>query len=66
MILPIFAGYGIGILGPQFLLWLSLVVFLLCFAIYIVVYTFGLSTMEKRLEENELTEIENLNDYWGE
>jgi fucose permease len=65
MALPVIAGKAITYLGPTALLWLSLGVFCFCLAVYMVLFTYGLSTMEKKLNELELREIESLNDYWN-
>lgn len=65
MALPVVAGKAITFLGPTALLWLSLGVFCFCLAVYMVLFTYGLSTMEKKLNDLELREIESLNDYWN-
>jgi len=64
MVLPILVGYMTGTLGPVALLWITLISFVICLVLYLLVYTYGLSTMEKKLDETELKEISELDDYW--
>lgn len=37
----------------------------ICVMVYIIVYSYGLSTMEKRLDEMELQELSQLDDQWA-
>lgn len=37
----------------------------ICVIVYIVVYSYGLSTMEKRLDDLELQELSQLDDQWA-
>jgi len=64
MALPYIAGIIISSLGPSALLWTMLICFILCFVLYMLAFTYGLSTMERRLPESSLREIRQFNDYW--
>jgi len=65
MALPYVAGWVITGLGPSALLWNLLICFILCFVFYMLAFTYGLSTMERRLPELELREISSFDDYWN-
>jgi len=65
MALPYVAGWIITALGPSALLWNLLICFLLCLVFYMLAFTYGLSTMERRLPEMELKEISAFDDYWS-
>jgi len=65
MALPYVAGWVIVGLGPSALFYTMLVVFCACLLLYTLAYTYGLSTIERRLPEMELKEISQLDNYWG-
>ncbi len=65
MALPYVAGWVITGLGPSALFWNLLICFILCFVFYMLAFTYGLSTMERRLPELELKEISSFDDYWN-
>jgi len=52
-------------LGPSGLTWALVGLLSICVAIYVSVFTFGITTMEKRLDEMELQNLSELDDQWS-
>jgi len=50
--------------GPIALIYSILAVFIILLGFYIVLFSYGLATMEKKLDELQLMELDELNDYW--
>jgi len=65
MVVPWLVSLMLKPLGNEALLWVLIGVFSLCALIYAGVFVFGLTTMEKKLDETELLELSELDEHWS-
>lgn len=66
MIMPIFIGWFINpeLIGNSALLVIVLSVFVACLILYVIIFSFGISTMDKRINQVELQGLIQLEKYW--
>jgi len=64
MVVPWLVSLMLKPLGNGALLWVLVGVFSLCALIYAGVFVFGVTTMEKKLDELELQELSELDEHW--
>jgi len=63
--IPPIVGAMLKIVGEGALVYTLVGLLSICVMVYIFVYSYGLSTMEKRLDEMELQELSQLDDQWA-
>eukprot|EP01114_Cavostelium_apophysatum_P005537 TRINITY_DN1672_c0_g1_i2.p1 TRINITY_DN1672_c0_g1~~TRINITY_DN1672_c0_g1_i2.p1 ORF type:complete len:553 (-),score=92.88 TRINITY_DN1672_c0_g1_i2:23-1681(-) len=66
MTLPILVGWFMDpkILGPNGLWYSLIVVFFFCILFFVGMVVYGLSTMEKRIDEEDLASLSELDNHW--
>jgi hypothetical protein len=65
MAFPSAVGFLLDLLGQSAFPWTLLGSFAVCILLDMVIYVYGLSTMEKKLDEVELQELSELDEHWS-
>jgi len=63
--IPAVVSLMLKAVGNSALTWTLVGLLSICVAIYVSVFTFGITTMEKRLDEMELQNLSELDDQWS-